>query len=57
VINDGTSKPEERKPSVDSNPLKTTQKRILIAKEPEKVVEKPPEKIETPAPIIPDVEP
>lgn len=38
--------------------MKTTQKRILIAKEPEKVVEKPPEKlVETPAPIVPDVEP
>jgi hypothetical protein len=42
VINDGTSKAEERKSSVDTNPLKTTQKRILIAKEPEreKVVER-----------------
>lgn len=35
VLNDDP-KAEERKPSVETNPLRTTQKRILIAKEPEK---------------------
>lgn len=33
VINDDKPIPEERRPSVDA-PMRTTQKRILIAKEP-----------------------
>lgn len=50
---------EDKKSSVETNPMRTTQKRILIAKEHhEAVIEKPSEKIEErPKVVAPDVEP